>query len=100
MLGAPLTGGGPAAVTNGGPVVGSAGGPGRGAWMATAELLGAGRKTAWQLGHGAGWTASSQNPQCSQATCSVGDFMENGGLCTEGGAGSHGYHSLLSQLQC
>lgn len=40
--------------------------------MAKTEPLGAGRKTAWKLGTGAGWTASSQNPSLSRATCRVG----------------------------
>lgn len=66
------TGGGPVAVTNASPVVAHAGGPGCGAWVAKAELLGAGRGTAWQLRSGVGWTASAQNPRLSKATCRVG----------------------------
>lgn len=46
---------------------GRAGDPGCGAWMAKAELLGVGRKTAGQLGSGAGWPASSQSPQLPQS---------------------------------
>lgn len=59
---------------------------------------GVGKKTAGQLGSEAGWPASSQNPHSPKPPAGWGEFVENGGLCIEGGACYHGNHPLLSKL--
>lgn len=95
-----LTGGGPAPVTNGGPVPAMLGGPGRGpAWQRLSHSGWVGKQPGSWAVEPAGLPLL-RTPGSPKPPAEWDDFMENGGLCTEGGASYRGNHPLWSKLQC